>query len=117
VTLPVESSEVLRGRLRQSSGMSKSGSSLLSCVDTHVAVRQLPEPVTRCDRNEENWVHPNKKRPLPGSVGREARGTSKSGSSETTAVPCVSNLTSACHVEQGMSKSGSSRKNRRDSSV
>lgn len=41
---------------------------------------------------------------------REARGTNKSGSSETTAAPCVSNLTSAWHVKRGMSKSGSSRK-------
>ena len=68
VTLPVESREVPRGRLRQSSGMSKSGSSLLICMNAHVAGRQLPEPVTRCERNEENWVHPKEKRPTPGSV-------------------------------------------------
>jgi hypothetical protein len=64
VTLPVESSDVPRGRLRQSSGMSKSGSSLLSCTNTHVTGRQLQEPVTRRARNEENWVHPNEKHTL-----------------------------------------------------
>jgi hypothetical protein len=36
----------------------------LSCVNTHVTGRQLPEPVTRCERVEENWVHPKENRPL-----------------------------------------------------
>jgi hypothetical protein len=60
VTLPIESREVPRGRLRQSSGMSKSGSSLLSRLNTHATGRRLPEPVTRCARSEENWVHQKK---------------------------------------------------------
>ena len=33
-------------------------------MNTHVTGRQLPEPVTRCERNEENWVHPKEKHPL-----------------------------------------------------
>ena len=59
VTLPVELTGAPRGLLRQSNGMSKSGSVAINHMKVRVAgFPGAGESVTRRGRTEENWVRP-----------------------------------------------------------
>ena len=58
MTMPVELTGAPRGLLRQSNGMSKSGSVAINCMNARAAGSQVREPVTRRERTEENWVRP-----------------------------------------------------------
>jgi len=60
VTIPGRNDWGAAGLLRQSNGMSKSGSVAINCTNARVAGSQVREPVTRCEGSEENWVRPKK---------------------------------------------------------
>jgi hypothetical protein len=81
--------------------------------------RQVREPVTRRERNEENWVRPIKKLRFPLPVRTEAEERAKVGPPKISAPagdqPIHGGV--AGYSKEGMSKSGSSRKSQRASSL